>query len=148
MLEFELKQKLRRLKKLEQKIRANYLERHSNVELLWNSYFSTKTGKPSKQEVKYPLDALGTFDRERRKQVFEEFIYTVFVRHHTEEGMTIEKLRDPELLSLLGLPPYATLSEIKTRFRILAHKYHPDKGGDTEAMIRLLEVYQKIFPKK
>ena len=148
MLESELKQKLRRLKKLEQKIRGRYLARHSNAKLVWNSYFSTKSGRTTRAAVKYPMAVLGALNRERRKQIFEEFIYSVFARHHTEEGLSIDKLHDPELLSFLGLPPYASLAEIKTRFRILAHKYHPDKGGDTETMIRLLEVYQKIFPKK
>lgn len=148
MLEFELKQKLRRLKKLEQKIRCAYLARHHETALVWNSYFSTKNGHGPKPKVKYPMEVLEGFDRAQRKQVFEEFLYTVFARHHTEEGISIDKLHDPELLSFLGLPPYATLMEIKTRFRILAHKHHPDKGGDTEAMIHLLEVYQKIFPKK
>ena len=115
---------------------------------MWNSYFSTKHDKELTPGVKYPMEVLGAFDRERRKQVFEEFLYTVFAKHHTEEGISIDRLHDPGLLLFLGLPPYATLTEIKTRFRILAHKYHPDKGGDTDAMIRLLEVYQKIFPKK
>ncbi|MCP4398328.1 MAG: DnaJ domain-containing protein [bacterium] len=148
MQAIELKQKLRRLKKLEQKIRGTYLARHHSATLVWNSFFSTKNDSNAEPEVKYPLNVLRTFDREQRKQAFEEFLYTVFARHHTEEGISIDTLHDPELLSFLGLPPYATLTEIKTRFRVLAHKYHPDKGGDTEAMIRLLEVYQKIFPKK
>jgi curved DNA-binding protein CbpA len=38
--------------------------------------------------------------------------------------------------------------EIKKQFRELAHKYHPDKGGDPEKMIQLLEMYDKCFPKK
>ena len=148
MLEPELKQKLRRLKKLEKKIRSRYLGRRQNAQLVWDSYFSTKMRIPSKIPIKYPFADLLALNREQRKRVFEEFLYTVFLQHHTEEGITVNKLQDPELLSFLNLPPYATISEIKKRFRQLAHKYHPDKGGDSEKMIQLLEIYQRCFPKR
>jgi len=32
----------------------------------------------------------------------------------------------------LGVERNATQDEIKKAFRALAHKYHPDKGGDAE----------------
>ena len=95
MDDIELKQKLRHLKKLEKKIRARYLKRRQEARLIWDSYFSTKTGRP---EIKYPFADLLKLDRLQRKRVFEEFLFMVFLQHHTEEGITVNKLQDPELL--------------------------------------------------
>jgi hypothetical protein len=147
MNEIELKQKLRTLKKLERRIRCRYLRRHPQSPLLWDGFFSTKTAVRS-AEIKYPFYQLLTFERSQRKQIFEEYLYMVFFQHHQEEGITVASVQDPTLLSFLGLPPYASLADIKKRFRELAHRYHPDKGGDSEKMIKLLEVYHSVFPKK
>jgi hypothetical protein len=86
--------------------------------------------------------------RDERKRIFEEYLYTVFVRHIQEEGMgsSINAIHDPEVLSFFGLPPYAAFADIKKRFRELAHQYHPDKGGDPERMIELLDMYEKSIP--
>ena len=51
---------------------------------------------------------------------------------------------DPQLLALLGLPPYAGIAEIKQRFRALAKQYHPDYGGDAERFIELVGVYERL----
>ncbi len=147
MNEIELKQKLRTLKKLERKIRYRYLTRSPQSPLIWDGFFSTKTAVGD-ASIKYPFHQLLASDRLQRKQIFEEFLYLVFFQHHREEGITIASVQDPTLLSFLGLPPYASLSDVKRRFRELAHKYLPDKGGESEKMIKLLEVYHAVFPKK
>jgi hypothetical protein len=144
MLESELKRKLRSLKRLEKRMRYQYLRRYPDTDLVWNSYFSTRSWTSN---AKYPLETLLESDRVQRKQVFEEYLYSVFVQHSKEEGFSITIFHDPEILSFLELPPYATFTDIKTRFRQLAHRYHPDKGGDPEQMIQLLEIYEKHFPK-
>ena len=143
MLESQLKRKLRSLKKLERKIRARYLDTHQHARLIWDSYFSTASAIPKKPNIKYPLDSLLNLDRSMRKQVFEEYLYAVFVQHTREESILPTTFQNPEILSFFGLPPHATVADIKKRFRELAHKYHPDKGGDPEQMIQLLEMYNK-----
>jgi hypothetical protein len=145
MFEGELKRKLRSLKKLERRMRWRYLTAHEQVPLVWDSYFSTGSHR---KRIKYPFAALMGLEREQRKRIFEEYLYFVFLQHAREEGISMLTFQDPEILSYLGLPCYATLSDIKTRFRQLAHEYHPDKGGDHEKMIELLEMYEKCFPKK
>lgn len=145
MFEGELKRKLRSLKRLERRMRRRYLATHAKTPLVWDSYFSTR---PHKDQIKYPFETLLGLERERRKQIFEEYLYFVFLRHAREEGISMLTFQDPEILAYLGLPCYATLSDIKSRFRHLAHEYHPDKGGDHEKMIELLEMYEKCFPKK
>ena len=148
MLTAELKTKLRSLKKIEKSVRARYLHIHQDSSLIWDSFFSTTDLPRKKCTVKYPLETLLNFDRLTRKRVFEEYLYAVFVQHHREEGVVLTMFQDPEILSFFELPPHATPVEVKKRFRELAHKYHPDKGGDPEKMIQLLEMYDKCFPKK
>jgi hypothetical protein len=99
--------------------------------------------------IKYSFQAVLHADREERKRIFQEYLYTVFVRHVQEEGMgfSLNAVYEPEILSFFGLPPYATFADIKRRFRELAHQYHPDKGGDAEKMIELLDMYERSIPK-
>ena len=63
-------------------------------------------------------------------------------------NITEHKMRVYKREQIMGLPPYATPEEIKKRFRELAHQFHPDKGGDSEKMIRLLELYEQFSSKK
>ncbi len=46
----------------------------------------------------------------------------------------------------LGIRPGASQEEIKKAFRILAHRYHPDKqGGDVEKFKKANEAYQALL---
>jgi len=45
---------------------------------------------------------------------------------------------------LLGVAKNATQDEIKKAFHRLAHKYHPDKGGDEKKFKELNEAYQVL----
>ena len=78
------------------------------------------------------------------KQVIEEYFYHVFYCKYKESGIALDAVYDPVLLSALGLPPGASFDAVKSRFRELAQKYHPDHGGDQEKMIELLETYHKL----
>ena len=44
----------------------------------------------------------------------------------------------------LGIAQNATKEEIKKKYRELAHKYHPDKGGDEQKFKELNEAYQVL----
>jgi molecular chaperone DnaJ len=49
---------------------------------------------------------------------------------------------------ILGVEKNATGDEIKKAYRNLAHKYHPDKGGDAEKFKELNEAYQVLSDKQ
>ena len=50
-----------------------------------------------------------------------------------------------QALAVLGLPSDATRQEIKSRYRELAKKYHPDRGGDQKEMRRIIAAYQLLM---
>ena len=49
---------------------------------------------------------------------------------------------------ILGVSRKATPEEIKKAFRVLAHKYHPDKGGDEKKFKEVNEAYQVLSNKE
>jgi DnaJ-domain-containing protein 1 len=51
-------------------------------------------------------------------------------------------LQRQQALAVLGLPPNATPQQIKRRYRALAKRYHPDRGGDPRQMQRIIAAYE------
>lgn len=54
-------------------------------------------------------------------------------------------LERQQALSVLGLPPSATRQQIKRRYRALAKKHHPDRGGDQRQMQRIIAAYELLM---
>jgi DnaJ-domain-containing protein 1 len=54
-------------------------------------------------------------------------------------------LERQQALAVLGLPSDATRQQIKRRYRELAKKYHPDRGGDQNEMRRIIAAYQVLM---
>lgn len=50
-----------------------------------------------------------------------------------------------QALSVLGLPPNATPQQIKRRYRALAKRHHPDRGGDQQQMQRIIAAYEYLM---
>lgn len=48
---------------------------------------------------------------------------------------------------VLGLPQTASLGEVKKNYRNLAAVFHPDKGGNNEAMTLLNQAYDAVTRK-
>lgn len=132
-----LKRKIRDLKKREIEIRTEYGQMPMRpFVLVWDAFFNEKG--------KYSLDSLSHMDASERKSVFEDYFFSVYIKHYKELGLPISNLFDPQLLQTFGLPQGATMQDVKERFRILAHKYHPDKGGDIDVFRAFLEIYEKL----
>lgn len=138
----QLKRKLRQLKKLEASIRFKDRAAPENRKLLWDVFFSTRVDNDV--SVKYPLGRLLKMGRQELKEVFEEYFYRIYFQNYKENGLAMADVHDPQLLSLLGLPPYAGTQDIKKRFRELAKRYHPDHGGDSAKFIELVEIYEQL----
>ncbi len=47
-------------------------------------------------------------------------------------------------LAVLGLSANATPQQIKRRYRTLAKRHHPDRGGDRQQMQRIIEAYELL----
>ena len=54
-------------------------------------------------------------------------------------------LERQQALAVLGLPPNATRQQIKQRYRLLAKKHHPDRGGDQREMRRIIAAYELLM---
>ena len=54
-------------------------------------------------------------------------------------------LERQQALAVLGLPPNATRQQIKRRYRVLAKKHHPDRGGDQQEMRRIIAAYELLM---
>jgi hypothetical protein len=136
-----LKHKLRQLRKLEHTIRFSGQKGDPARKLVWDVFFSTK---PGDDHVKYPLPRLVAMSEAEYKGVIEEFFFRLYFQSYKENGISIGDVYEPQLLDLLGLPPYAGLQDVKKRFRELAMRYHPDHGGDAEKFMELMDTYIQI----
>jgi DnaJ-domain-containing protein 1 len=53
-----------------------------------------------------------------------------------------------QALTVLGLPPNATAQQIKRRYRALAKRHHPDRGGDPREMQRIIAAYEFLIKER
>lgn len=143
MVEDELKRKLRQLKKLETNIRFKDIKSIKPEQYVWNEYFSTKDENDS--SVKYNMKSLCHMEHEKLKEVFDEYFYHVYYEYYKDNGISDEGMYDITLLSSLGLPLNSSKETIKSKFRELAKKYHPDLGGDSNKFIELMDTYKKLI---
>lgn len=150
----EIKRKIRKLKKLEIKIRFGYSTfkdydrdldlyiKQNGSGFVWDEFFDLH--EVCKNNVKYSLYDLAGMNKDEFKNVINEYFFNVYYRYYKENGMVNFNLFDPDILLQLGLPFDADMNMIKKRFRELAKKYHPDMGGDSEKFIELMENYRKL----
>lgn len=136
----EIKRKLRDLKRLEIQLCFNGQANVRPEKLVWTEFFAFRRSLVAR----YYLEDLIKLTREEFKEIIEEYFFSVYFRLYQKRGVKLDSFFDPNLLKLLGLPPFATQTELKTRFRELAKKSHPDMGGDSEEFIALMNVYNRL----
>ncbi len=146
----EIKRKIRKLKKLEVRIRfgnsgfcqQGLSDKAKLSKLVWNEFFDLSGC--SKAKGKYSLCALAVMEKDELKEIISEFFFHVYYQFYKENGIVSTDLFNPNLLTEFGLPYDADRDSIKKRFRELAKKYHPDTGGDSTKFIELMENYKKL----
>ena len=136
----QIKRSLRKLKKLEAKIRFGNF-RHTSG-LVWDEFFDL--GKNKGGGTRYSLDSLASMSNDEYQSVISEYFLYVYYRLYKENGIVDMPIYDPDILIQMGLPGDADSYTIKKKFRELAKKYHPDTGGDGRKFIELMENYKKL----
>lgn len=141
-----LKRKLRQLKRIELIIRFGTTtigKEEKRIYLTWDSFFRDKDGN----KARYPFHILLTMNAEARKRVIADYLYTVYTKVYEEKGMLFPVGIDYQALFDFDLPANASKEDIKKRFRELAKIAHPDHGGSHDAMIVLLNQYNRLMEK-
>lgn len=139
----EIKRKVRKLKKLEVKIRFNGIHQ-PDKNLIWDNFFDLSDTRNSK--AKYSLHLLASMNHEEYRNVINEYFSLIYFELYKESEIVGEDgIYDPVILSKLDLPFNADEITIKKRFRELAKKYHPDTGGDAAMFIELMDNYRKLI---
>ncbi len=64
---------------------------------------------------------------------------------HSNNNPARAVIQRQQALSVLGLPLTATPQQIKRRYRSLAKRYHPDRGGDQRQMQRIIAAYELLM---
>ena len=124
------------------------LRSYEGVDKFW------RLSKAERDKLYYVVQDKERFRTRIRQDFFEEFRrhfddfqtrFAEFFEHFQESEPTF----DPQDLEghyrFLGLGKKATEAEIKERYRILAFRYHPDKGGDEERMKALNVSYAAVL---
>ncbi len=144
----QIKQKLRQLKRMELRVRFGDLAagRSSNCILVWDDFFGDR--KNTGKGCRYPAYLVEKMGHETRKRIFAEYLFAVYYQSYKEKGLFFGEVFDPDKLSGFNLGPDAAVEDIKKRFRELAKTHHPDHGGTHEAMVALLEEYQKLMKER
>lgn len=147
----ELKQKIRKLKKLELMNRyglsGEYIRNNADsndidkLPLVWKEFFDLNHAAGS--TARYTLPALELMDENELKQVYDEFWFWVYYRMYQEKGIQMMEVQNPELLSYLGLPYDADQCMVKKRFHELCKQYHPDEGGRQDKFVELIQMMEK-----
>jgi len=147
----ELKQKLRKLKKLELKLHygipfdsvREYTSSGNTdrLPLVWSEFFNLHESVNNK--ARYSINILEKMNNDELKQVLNEFWFQLYYCIYKEKGIRMLDLQEPELLAFLDLPYDADKNVIRKRFRVLCKTYHPDEGGDKDKFIELMDMMDR-----
>jgi DnaJ-domain-containing protein 1 len=92
------------------------------------------------------FEAFRVKGKAERDAIFEEAIDDYIKQHGGRKSTMRDLLRgsdDPTCFAVLGLGPDAMLDEVKGRYRDLAKRHHPDRGGDAAEFNRIVAAYDE-----
>ena len=139
----QVKRTIRNLKKAEIRIRTqHYYDADSaKKQLVWDDFFDLKHGE--NVNAKYTLEQLMEMSRQEYKDVEQEFYWNVYYRIYKNSYYS-KAACEIDSFARLNLSPLADIEEIKSKFRQLAKKYHPDAGGSSEEFIEIYRIYKEL----
>ena len=160
----DMKRKIRKLKKIEMKIRFGHqqfagnkqmlIKKTMRTDLVWDSFFGKQKqadaqdkankGNGISSQSHYSVETLAAMDKEAFQEVVAAFFAHVYYQFYRENGLMNLYSFDPKLLYQLGLSFDADHQAVKKQFRKLALQHHPDTGGDVEKFIELMDLYENL----
>lgn len=124
----------------------------------WNYFFATvvapireemfgdelRARKAERDQARAVRDAKRNFwrnhDRAVRERLFEDFFYARILA-----ALAAEIAVPTDSFTALGLPDTAGKDEVKVAYRELAHKHHPDKGGNVTMFRQVTEAKNRCM---
>lgn len=103
MLKDDIKRRIRKLKKLELKIRfsnENFVVK-PHIRIIWHEFFNLNLSQFGKG--KYSIDWLASLNKEEYKKVIHEFFFKVYEQYYTENALKQVFVKDTDKLAQLGL---------------------------------------------
>ncbi len=74
------------------------------------------------------------------KQGYQDYSEDEFNDHKQYESSEFTEEDIAEAFGILGLSPISTKNQIKSKYRKLALKYHPDKNKSVDAPTKMVEI--------
>ncbi|MEX1378326.1 MAG: J domain-containing protein [Eubacteriales bacterium] len=140
----KIKRTIRNLKKAEIRIRSQHLygAEKMQADLVWSDFFDIRLGQGS--NAKYKIDQIIGMSKQEYKEMVEEFYWNVYYRIYKNSYYSPADTYEIDAFAKLNLSPFADIEDIKARFRQLAKKYHPDKGGSSQEFIEIYKIYKEL----
>lgn len=98
--------------------------------------------------IDYLWKALEAYGVSSSSKTFDDAFGQVFGGFEPEPDSSTLKITAGEWWDILGVDRSATADDIKTAWRAMARRLHPDVGGDAEQFKRLNDAYQKAMKER
>ncbi len=133
----KVKRIIRNLKKEEVRMIHGLLGIYTvSFPLVWNQYFDLK--EPYKGNAKYNLDDLIKMGEIEFEKVIKDYFSSILSQIYSQEKLI-------EIYPIFNMPLDSDMDTVKSRFRKLAKKMHPDTGGSHEEFIALSQAYENFL---
>ncbi len=105
---------------------------------------TTATDSELKKALDKKTSTIALTQSAKSKNAYVKEAYELIKKRRTEEAASMKDAKDSKDYATLGIKSTATDSEIRTAYRKLALKNHPDKGGNEEEFKKISAAYERI----